>query len=221
MKPAFWFIPLILLALGRQFARRTRPFTEGELLAWAPDLGAPKTVRTACQALQRSGLLERAPDVAPKGKRRPTNPHTWRLTADGFEACRTAVQEAGTQSRVAALKASNKARVSSTLYGRLWNLLRNRRQLTAEEAVTTLADAGEDTTSLQSSVARYLRGWKVALPGHIQVSARRVNGFKRFVVVKDLPPTPPPAKPDASTTPAARPAPATPVSSVSQEASAQ
>lgn len=215
MKTPFWFVPLILLALGRQFTRRTRPFTESELLAWAPDLGAPKTVRTACQTLQRSGLLERAPDVTPKGKRRPTNPHTWRLTADGFEACRSAVQEAGHQARAAASRARCQRQIGATLYGRLWNLLRNRGQLTTEEAVATLADAGEDTASLQNSVARYLRGWQVALPGHIQVSARRINGFKRYVVIKDVAPTPPPAKPDAPT------APGSSVSSASQEAPAQ
>ena len=197
MKPAFWFIPLILLALGRQFARRARPFTESELLAWAPDLGALRTVRTACQTLQRSGLLERAPDVVPEGKCRPTNPHTWQLTANGREACRAAVQAAAKQARIATRKVHNRQRIGSTLYGRLWNLLRNRKQLTPEEAVTTLADAGNETRALQNSVSRYLRGWQTFMPEHIQVSARRVNGFKRYVVVKDLAPTPPPAKPDA------------------------
>lgn len=194
MKPAFWFIPVVLLTLGRQFTRRARPFTENELLAWAPDLGVLKTVRTACQTLQRSGLLERAPDVVPVGMRRPTNPKTWQLTPDGFEACRSAVQEAAKQARIAACKVRCRQQIGSTLYGRLWNLLRNRKQLTAEEAVTTLADAGNDTSSLQNSVSRYLRCWQTAFPEHIQVSAKRVNGFKRYVVVRDPGPTPPPAK---------------------------
>src|SRR6218665_784473 len=134
MKPAFWFIPLVLLALGRQFQRGDRPFTVAELLAWAPDLAAPKTVRSACETLQRKGLLERAPDIAPAGQRGPTNPQTWRLTDEGRLACRTAVQEAGRQARIATLKTTHKQRNGSTLYGRLWNLLRNRKQLTPEEA---------------------------------------------------------------------------------------
>ena len=195
MKPAFWFIPVVLLALGRQFVRRARPFTESELLAWAPDLGVLKTVRTACQTLQRSGLLERAPDVVPAGMRRPANPQTWRLTADGEEACRSAAQEAAKQARIAACKERCRKQIGSTLYGRLWNLLRNRKQLTAEEAVTTLADAGNDTSSLQNSIARYLRCWHTTYPDHIQVSTKRINGFKRYVVVRDPGPTPPPAKP--------------------------
>lgn len=196
MKPAFWFIPVVLLALGRQFPRQDRAFTVTELLTWAPELGAPKTVRSACQTLQRNGLLERAPDAVPTGLRKPTNPQTWRLTEDGRIACRSAVQEAGRLTRIASLKATKKRRIGSTLYGRLWNLLRNRQQLTAEEAVATLADAGDDTTSLQGSVSRYLLGWQTSLPEHIQVSARRVNGFKRYVLVKDFGPTPPPAKPE-------------------------
>lgn len=195
MKPAFWFIPVVLLTLGRQFARRARPFTESELLGWASDLGVLKTVRTACQTLQRSGLLERAPDVVPAGMRRPANPHTWRLTPDGMEACRSAVQEAAKQARISACKERCRQQIGSTLYGRLWNLLRNCKQLTAEEAVATLADAGNDTVSLQNSVSRYLRCWQAMYPDHIQASAKRINGFKRYVVVRDPGPTPPPAKP--------------------------
>lgn len=87
MKPAFWFIPVVLLALGRQFPRQDRAFTVAELLSWAPELGAPKTVRSACQTLQRNGLLERAPDALPTGLRKPTNPQTWRLTADAWACC--------------------------------------------------------------------------------------------------------------------------------------
>lgn len=195
MKPAFWFIPVVLLALGRQFARRARPFTESELLAWAPDLGVLKTVRTACQTLHCSGLLERAPDVVPAGTRRPANPQSWRLTPDGAEACRSAVQEAAKQARIAACKERCRQQIGSTLYGRLWNLLRNCKQLTAEEAVATLADAGNDTASLQNSVSRYLRCWQAMYPDHIHASAKRINGFKRYVVVRDPGPTPPPAKP--------------------------
>ncbi len=195
MKPAFWFVPVVLLALGRQFSRREHPFTIDQLLSWAPELGKSGAARCACKTLARSGLLVRAPDAPlPDAGRRPSNPSTWRLTANGIQACRAAVQEAGKQARIATLKATNRKRIGSTLYGRLWNLLRNRKHLTAEEAVATLADAGDETQRLLRSASGYLSAWQLAFPEHIQVSARRVNGFKRYVVVQDPGPTPPPAR---------------------------
>lgn len=192
MRPPIWFVPVVLLALGRKFRNKPRPFTVAELLAWAPDLRKGGTVRFACQTLQRSGLLERAPDVAPAGSRRPAHPSTWCLTTDGLAACRAAVQEAAQQARSATVRANNRQHIGSTLYGRLWNLLRNRKHLTSDEAVATLVDAGAATRRMQVRIAGYLSAWHAAFPEHIQLSARRVNGFKRYVVVKDPGPTPPP-----------------------------
>lgn len=192
MKPTFWFTPVVLLALGRKFRNKPRPFTVDELLAWAPELGKSSTARLACKLLHRSGLLERVPDAVPAGnERRPALPNTWRLTADGLQACRTAVQEAAQQARSATVRANNTQHIGSRLYGRLWNLLRNRRHLTSEEAVATLADAGMPTRRMQVRIAGYLNAWHAAFPEHIQLSARRVQGCKRYVVIKDLAPTPP------------------------------
>lgn len=193
MRPPIWFVPVVLLALGRKFRNKPRPFTVAELLAWAPELGKDSTVRFACQTLQRSGLLERAPDAVPAGsERRPANPSTWRLTHEGLAACRAAVQEAAQQARSATVRANNRQRIGSTLYGRLWNLLRNRKHLTSDEAVATLVDAGAATRRMQVRIAGFLSAWHAAFPEHIQLSARRVNGFKRYVVVKDPGPMPPP-----------------------------
>lgn len=196
MKPAFWFIPVILVALGRQIGRRPRPFTVSELLVWAPDLQSAPIGRRACQIMQQRGLLAQAPDQVPSGVRRPTNPQTWQLTPEGVEACRAAKQEAGMRARVAAIKVTKAQRpVSNTLYGRVWALLRIRQNLTVEDAVSVLADAGEETNSMQRKVSRYLRGWAASYPQAIQVSAKRFNGFLRYVMVQDIGATPPPAKP--------------------------
>ncbi len=192
MKGAFWFMPLILVALGRQIGRSPRPFTATELLAWVPELESAPMARRACSVMQMRGMFMPAPDVAPPGMRRPTNPQTWQLTPVGVEACRAAKQEAAMAARAAKMREHYQQRpISSTLYGRLWNLLRVRQALTSEDAVGVLADAGDDTRSVQASIARYLHGWAKARPDAIQVSAKRVNGFFRYVLVQDIGARPP------------------------------
>lgn len=198
MKPAFWFIPLILVALDRQIGRTPRPFTTMEALAWVPELETARTARTACRVMYLRGLFMRTPDVVPPGMRRPANPHTWQLSPKGLEACRAARQEAVAASRSAKAKERHQQRpVSSTLYGRLWNLLRMRQSLTSEDAVGVLADAGEDTRAIQESIKRYLHGWAKARPDAVQISARRINGYLRYVLVQDIGAIPPPAKAEA------------------------
>lgn len=192
MKPAFWFVPLVLVGLGKQFSSASpRPFTSVELQGWIPALGSPTTARLACKTLQQRGLLESAPHAVRPGARKPNNPQTWQLTATGREACRTAIQAQARQVRVDALIERNKQPRPSTLYSRLWNLLRIRAALTAEEAISVLVDAGGNAESLQSTASRYMRYWSRVRPDAVQISARRVNGFFRYVLVKDIGATPP------------------------------
>lgn len=199
MKPAFWFIPLVLVALGRQIGRRPRPFSVHELMEWVPDLQSAPIARRACQVMQQRGLFAQAPDQAPPGMRRPANPQTWQLTPDGIEACRAAKQEEGMRARVASTKATKAQRpATSTLYGRLWALLRIRQSLTAGDAVAVLADAGDNTRAMQGTVSRYLSGWAAGYPHAVQVSAKRIQGFLRYVLVQDLGATPPPVKPESA-----------------------
>ncbi len=200
MKGAFWFMPLVLVALGRQIGRCPRRFTLRELLAWVPELETASVARTACRVMHARGLLTRAPDEVQAGARRPANPQTWQLTPEGIEASRAAKQEAGRAARAAKAQERYRQRpASSSLYGRLWRLLRMRQSLTSEDAVGVLLDAGANTRSAHASIARYLHGWAKARPDAIQVSARRVNGFLRYVLVQDIGDRPPHARALAQT----------------------
>ncbi|MDD2711391.1 MAG: hypothetical protein PHU77_00585 [Simplicispira sp.] len=192
MKPAFWFMPVAMVTLARHLSRTPRAFTASELLAWAPELGKPSTTRYACLTLQHRGILQIAPSVAPSGGRKPTNPQTWQLTPDGMLACKAALHETAKLSRSATLKARNLERaLAGTLYLRLWSLLRIRKALTAPEAVGLLADAGDDMAAKLRSVRNYLHRWYRARPDAIQISARRVDSYQRYVLVQDIGPMPP------------------------------
>ena len=193
MTKGFWFIPIALAVLGRVRCRKPRPFTAAELLEWAPELRTPRTARTACETMQRGGLLTAAPAPATPGVRRPTNPvMLWSLTADGVTACKAAQQEQASQAHSAAAKVHNAQRVHpGALRNRAWALLRIRRTLTAQDAASVLADAGDDVARMERAIGKYLIQWEQARPDAIEVSARRINRFKRYVLVKDIGNLPP------------------------------
>lgn len=104
------------------------------------------------------------------------------LTPQGVEAARAA----------ALAQARNSQAEASAFARRLWALMRARGQLTPVEAAELLTDAGEqDAESVRSQAAYYLRSWAHAHPAAIQVSAKRVGGAKRYVLLQDLGPVVP------------------------------
>lgn len=193
MTKGFWFMPIVLAVLGRVRCRKPRPFTAAELLEWAPELRTPRTARTACEAMQRGGLLTAAPAPATPGVRRPTNPVLlWSLTPDGVVACKAAQHEQASQARSVTTTQRNIQRVlPGALRNRAWALLRIRKALTAQDAASVLADAGDDVTRMERVLGQYLIQWAKARPDAIEVSARKINRFKRYVLVKDIGNLPP------------------------------
>lgn len=185
-----WFVPVVLLALGKHLQHASQPWTTVDLLAWAPELIQPLTVRLACEKLVRDGLLCQVPGSL-NGMRRPQNVLTFQTTPEGWAACQGAVTRMREQSTLDRRRAQRDKGVTRTLYGRLWALMRNRQLLTASEAAETLTDAGDDVRTVQARAAEYLGQWRRQLPEHIQVSSKRVNGFLRYVVVQDPGPVPP------------------------------
>ena len=194
MKPAGWFIPLTMIGLARQMGRKPQPFTSSDLFGWLPELGSSKTARLACTMLKQRGVLAQAPHAVPDGYRRPTNPQTWQLTENGLEICRATMHAAARKANADTLVAHNRRQPKGhTLRYRLWSLLRIRTALTSADAVSVLADAGDDTRTLQTRISRHLREWNIAFPDAVQLSAKRIDGHLRYVLCVDLGPTPPDA----------------------------
>lgn len=195
MKPAGWFIPVVMIGLARQMGRDPKPFTSSELYGWLPELGSSRVARLACTMLKQRGVLAQAPHAVPDGMRRPANPQTWQLTEDGLEICRATLQAAVRKANGEALAARNRQQPKGhTLRHRLWALLRIRTALTSEDALAVLADAGQDTSTLQRRISKQLREWSIVCPNAVQISAKRVDGRIRYVLVQDLGATPPEAQ---------------------------
>lgn len=74
---------------------------------------------------------------------------------------------------------------------RLWRLLRIRRALTADEAASLLADAGDDVTEARRQAGALMLSWSRQCPKDVRVGARRVEGLKRYVLQRDVGATPP------------------------------
>lgn len=191
-----WFVGVALRALGVHVKATTREFTPSELAAWAPDFA--KAPGNADLALQRMLSHELVALVGKQASAVRLKRYT--LTPRGLATCRAAAAAEG-------LVAPD----PSALTTRLWNLLRIRRKLTSDEAASVLVDAGseEQMESTRHTMAGYLKTWARVAPDVVQVSTRRVGGFKAYVLVKDTGIHPPRTK-ESSIPHAAAPAACTP-----------
>jgi hypothetical protein len=201
-----WFVMAALRGIGRHVKTTTQPFGASEVASWdaafsdtKPEARGLALVRIALEKLEFHELVARhVPQRDTILRPLVTLPPQWLLTPRGLATCRSVLRE---QPR------SKKAPNPNALSTRLWALLRLRKMLTAEEGAATLIDAGtRDFAAAQHQIAGYLRVWAQLLPKVIQVSAKPVNGSKRYVMVKEGGETPPPTKaPVASSVPAPRP----------------
>lgn len=172
-----------LIVLGRKVRLRNLPyFSADDLMRWVPELETQDAADQVTADLHQLGYAERF-----------TPPGRWLLNTKGIEASRAARAQAAGKARGATVTSNNKRRnTGGSLHRRLWNLLRIRKAITTEDATSLLADAGEDTCSIQESIRRYLRHWRQSRPDVVQISSKRINGFVRYVLVKDIGATPPP-----------------------------
>lgn len=182
MKPFGWFMPATLIALGRYTAHVVQPFTVAELQKLVPELSAGKDARRACKLLEQRRLAN--PSTDKRG--------AWELTTVGIETCKAALYASLVEGKgkPAVIRPNKPApvTVAEQISARLWNLLRIRTVLTSVDAVSVLANAGDNTIYLQAVIGRLLRGWSQARPDAIEVGKKRVNGSLRYVLKLDIGP---------------------------------
>lgn len=182
VKPYGWFMPATLIALGRYTAHAVQPFTATELQKIVPELAAGKDARMACKLLEQRRLAVPC----------PTRQFAWELTAAGVQTCKAALYASLAEGQCKpAVMRPNKLTVAEQISARLWNLLRIRMVLTSVDAVSLLANAGDDTVYLQAVIGRLLRAWSEACPDAVKVSKKRVNGALRYVLTRDIGPQAP------------------------------
>jgi len=76
---------------------------------------------------------------------------------------------------------------------RLWNLLRIRRALTADEAAALLLNTNGDIAQDRRQAGALMLSWVRRCPQAVRVEARRVDGMKRYALLRDIGATPPAA----------------------------
>ena len=181
-----WFVIATLRGIGRHVKTTDQPFTVKDVVSWDADLkGAAPKVRVALDKLLFHKLVQRHVPERESILRPLVQVEHWQLTDKGLATCRSVLRE---QPRA---KAPNPNALST----RLWSLLRLRKMLTAEEGAATLIDAGtRDFVTAQHQIAGYLRAWAKGVPDVVKVSAKTVNGAKRYVMVKEGGAYPPPTK---------------------------
>lgn len=195
-----WFVGATLRAIAQHVQRTAQIFTALDVATWDESLkGQPGKARMALQRMENHKLVEpcELPITRTVAKLEPR----WKLTPKGLGTCRAILQA----------KPGAALPDASALSSRLWALLRSRKTLTSEEAASTLIDAGSrDFAKAQYQISGYLRAWEQLVPDVVKVSARRVEGCKRYVMVKDGGVRPPPTKASAippMPAPSAHPAP--------------
>ena len=178
-----WYVIPVLAAMGRNAPRARDKLTPQLLSSWLREDGICATegvASIALAAMQRTGYV--SVDSAHRYLRGSIN--EWRVTELGVQAVQAAKD---------AMPSSPgpDIRMLST---RLWNLLRIRRMLTAEEAAETLVDAEDDFAAQRKRIAALLLDWSRAAPKAVKVAQKRDAGRIRYVLSEDLGRWPPPTR---------------------------
>lgn len=188
-----WFVVAALRGIGIHVKSTTQSFTANDVAGWdaafanaTPTSRGQALARVALERLHFHKLIARhVPER--DGVLRPVMKlqEQWKLTTKGLGTCSSLLRE----------QPVGKGPNPKALSTRLWALLRLRKTLTAEDGAATLIDAGtRDFATAQRLIEGYLRNWAKAVPEVVQISAKPVNGAKRYVMVKEGGEIPPPTK---------------------------
>lgn len=181
--PIAWYVVPALAALARNVRSRNVAINAVQLSAWTEDehiAFPPGTAEMALSALQRMGWC-----ILISGRyRAKTAANDYRVTAQGMHAAQAALRcmPGGPTPDV------------HEMATRVWNLLRIRRRLTAEEAAETLVDANSEFAAKKKRIGALLAAWAKFAPKAVVVAQKREAGHIRYVLVNDLGRWPPPAR---------------------------
>jgi hypothetical protein len=188
-----WYVAVALVALGRHRDGDTKtPFCAADLTRWAPEFAKRSSPALAITILLRHRYVE---EVDVKVKSPCLQPVvSWRMTPEGLQAAKAAAQVAQSERAGAFIeKAPSIVTPPDPFAARLWSLLHIRGALTADEASCVLVDAGDEVAGVRKRCGALLLAWSRRFPDTLQVSARRVEGQKRYVLLGDLGKQPPTA----------------------------
>ncbi|CAN5437418.1 hypothetical protein BH10PSE18_BH10PSE18_18860 [soil metagenome] len=187
-----WHVYAALLALGlNRIDDTVTPFTVAQLSGWVPSYPNAKTAKLAIDIMARHGYVaiceqpnrdKRVQIVAPADR--------WHLTPVGADAVQQVVDSCEPFDPRVYGRMAEPGTVDPFAL-RLWNLLRIRRMLTADEGCSVLVDAGDNAIAARRKAGELLLAWQRACPQAIRVSTRRVGGFKRYVLQVDVGAMPP------------------------------
>ncbi len=185
-----WYLPHALAAIAR-YATPRHKMTAAKLAQWADcervAFSAGEAQRALDSMFRRGYIRPQVATTRPITRMGKAVTTVWVLTAMGWQAA------------LAALRAMPGGPVPDpqALDVRLWNLLRIRRRLTADEAAQTLIDAAAPDWPLQKQrIAARLAAWAKHAPEAVCRGAKREAGQVRFVLREggDLGRWPPPAR---------------------------
>lgn len=183
MSISTWSVARSLIALGRN-VKGTKPFTEAQLSQWASDAHTDFSIGAAGIALSRM-RIQNWVEGFEAGRIRQGSFVQWRLTHLGLQAVEAAMQTCPDASP------PDPAEMSV----RLWNLLRIRRRLTADEAAETLVDAGDGSyPAAKKRIGALLAAWVKHSPKVVATAQKRESGRIRYVLLQDIGRWPPASK---------------------------
>ncbi|MFE1573758.1 hypothetical protein ACFIQG_18350 [Comamonas odontotermitis] len=181
--PIAWYVVPALAALARNVRSTNVSINAAQLSAWTEDdhiAFPPGTAEMALSALQRMGWCA----ITSGRCRAKTAVNDYQVTAQGMHAAQAALR----------CMPDGPTPDVHELATRVWNLLRIRRRLTAEEAAETLVDADGEFAAKKKRIGALLAAWAKFAPKAVAVAQKREAGHIRYVLVNDLGRWPPPAR---------------------------
>lgn len=175
-----WSVVPALIIIARNVKRSGAVVTAGQLSAWAESEEFIFTLGNAEMSLRT--LAEHKWCKLTTLRR---HQKTWQITPEGMHAARAALQT---------LPGTPGPDVKE-LSTRLWNLLRIRHRLTAEEAAETLVDADCNFAAEKKRIGAVFAAWAKFAPHCVTTALKRESGRVRYVLTEDLGRWPPPSKP--------------------------
>ena len=181
--PIIWYVVPALAALARNINATGETVTAAQLSVWVECEQIAFPPATAAMALN---TLHRLGWCAITAGRRPakTAVNKYQVTAEGLAAGQMAWRS----------MPGGPGPDRDELSTRLWNLLRIRRRLTAEEAAETLVDADGDFASKKKRIGALLAAWAKFAPKAVTTGLKREAGHIRYVLTEDWGRWPPPTK---------------------------